>query len=103
VLLELELTVKGYRKQALPLKWELIDADTGEQVGESQSTIFRPEVDDDTGVWPVWIPLPTPGNYRVRVVLARRGHVVPLASLETPPFVSRPEPSARELPDQAAA
>ncbi len=59
VLVRYIVNIKGYRDKLLPLRWRLIDARTGDQVGHSpRGQFLAAETSDDQAGWPIWVPVP---------------------------------------------
>jgi len=92
------VTIKGYRNQALPLRWYVLDLGTHDIVAQqSKRHLLRADRNEAPAVWPLWIPLPR-GLGPFKVVLqiyppnAKPGRpgVVPLAEAETDPFPGAP-------------
>lgn len=98
VLVGVEVTIKGYGKQALPLSWYLLDESTHDIVArQSKRHTLTADRNDAPAAWPFWVPLP-PGAGPFRVVLqiypphAKPGQtgVVPLDEVETESFPAAP-------------
>ena len=84
-----DISIAGYKDQKLPLRWELVNARTGDQVAESESTIFKPLAQTDAASWQEWIPLPHGGpRYVVYVRLYDPSGTVPLASERSQPITA---------------
>ena len=79
--------MKGYKGANLPLKWELFDSATNDQIGEERGRIvLRPEADDDRASWHAWVPVPRrDGRYYVRLQLLDED-AVPLDFAQTQVF-----------------
>lgn len=58
IFVEFDWSVEGYKDKALPLRWQLIDARRGEQLGRSRDVTITPEAPRDAATWSVWAPLP---------------------------------------------
>jgi hypothetical protein len=83
------LSIEGFKGKKLPLRWELINATTGDEVGEAASTIFKPLASRDSASWQEWIPLPvTPRTYVIYVRLYDPSGTVPLAAERSAPIAS---------------
>ncbi len=84
-LLGLNVEVEGYRDEALPLRWRVIDARTGDQVLQSRDLSYTPEASEDRNSWPLWVPLPRGSDRRffVEVELLDDKGKTPLASDRT--------------------
>ncbi|HZG36531.1 MAG TPA: hypothetical protein VEY87_11860 [Gaiellaceae bacterium] len=90
----LQLRIKGYKDERLPLRWYLVDLATNDVVSQqSKRHTFQPDRQDAPVAWPVWVALP-PGDGPFKIVFeiyppnAKPGRtgVVPLHSVETDPF-----------------
>lgn len=58
VFIELDWSAEGYKDKALPLRWQLIDARRGEQLGRSRDISVTPEAPHDAATGRLWAPLP---------------------------------------------
>ena len=88
VLVSFDFRIQGYRGERLPLRWQLINTGSGDQVAQSRDVSIVPEADDDQGTWDVWVPVP-PGadqRYFVQVQLYDSDGDVPIARLRTTTF-----------------
>jgi len=88
IFVEFDYAIEGYKEKALPLRWQLIDARGGDQLGKSRDTQIVPEASTDKASWDVWVPLPQRRVQRVFVQLQlyeQRGNV-PIGRLRTPAF-----------------
>jgi hypothetical protein len=87
VFLQFGVQTKGYKDEQLPLKWELFDAVTNDQVGEERGRIvLEPEANDDRASWHAWVPVPRgKGRYYVRLELLDED-AVPLDFAQTKVF-----------------
>jgi len=88
IFVEFDYAIEGYKNKALPLRWQLIDASRGDQLGKSRDTLIVPEASTDKGSWDVWVPLPRRRVQRLFVQLQLyndRGDV-PIGRVRTPPF-----------------
>ena len=88
-----DFRVEGYRGKRLPLRWQLIDARTGDQLDQSRDIAITPAATTDQGSWDVWVPLPQ-GHKRfyVQVQLYDNAGLVPIGRLRTERF---PAPEVR--------
>ncbi|MDT5207845.1 MAG: hypothetical protein QOF67_260 [Mycobacterium sp.] len=59
VLVEFNVVITGYDGKRLPIRWQLIDEDSGEQLDESRDLLIVPGALTDQNSWPVWVPRPT--------------------------------------------
>ena len=88
------VTIKGYRDQALPLRWYVIDLGTHDIVDQqSKRQLLEADRNEAPAVWPFWVALPDgPGPFKIVLQVfppnAKSGQpgVVPLAEAETDPF-----------------
>lgn len=94
----LQVEIKGYRGERLPLRWFLLDEGTHEIVNQqSRRHSFEPDRDEARLSWPVWVGLPAEaGTFRIVFEIyppgaqpGRTGHA-PLHSVETEPFSTAP-------------
>lgn len=77
----------GYRGEALPIRSELFDADSRDQVHELEAISLAIDVNDESGVWHAYAPLPARrGRYFLLVQLMDPRGAVPLDRLETETF-----------------
>ena len=78
----------GYKDRRLPIAWQLIDTRAGEVLAENRDVWLEPEASNDSGNWPVWVPLPKGGRRRVfiEVKLYEPRGVVALRTLRTRAF-----------------
>ena len=83
VLVSFDFRIQGYRGDRLPLRWQLLDTGTGDQVAQSRDVTIVPEADDDQGTWDVWVPVPRDAGRRfsVQVQLYNDQGDVPIARL----------------------
>jgi hypothetical protein len=90
-LLKFDFIITGYRDKRLQLRWQLIDADSGEQLDQSSDILITARATTDRGTWDVWVPNPKRRYRRLFVELAfydDRPNGVPLGRLRTPLFAS---------------
>jgi hypothetical protein len=52
-LVEFEFIITGYRAKRLPLRWQLIDAETGDQIDCSRDILIAPSATTERGTWNV--------------------------------------------------
>jgi hypothetical protein len=85
-------TIEGYKDKRLPLRWQLVDEGTGDQITQSRDVAITPDADTDQGNWDVWVPVPRSHARRfyVQLQLYNDRGAVPIGSLRTPIFTSRP-------------
>ena len=94
VIAAVQLTIKGYRGERLPLRWYALDLGTHDIVDEqSKKYSFQPDRNVTPLTWPFWVALPkTPGPFKIVFEIyppnAKPGKpgVVPFAKAETDPF-----------------
>jgi hypothetical protein len=95
-LVSVQVTIKGYRDQALPLRWYLLD---GAEIVDQQSRrqALTADRNEAPAAWSFWVPLrPGPGPFKVVVQIyppnakAGRPGVVALDEEETQPFPGAP-------------
>ena len=76
---EFDLRLEGYKEKALPLRWQLIDARAGDQLGESRDPQIVPEASTDKASWDLLDPIaPTARAARLCVpaqLYEQRGNV----------------------------
>jgi hypothetical protein len=90
-----DFRITGYDGKKLPLRWQLVDARTGDQLDQSKALSITPAANTDQGSWDVWVPLPR-GRRRLYVQVqlyedAGRvpiGARVPIGRLRTERFAS---------------
>jgi hypothetical protein len=91
-LVEFKFTITGYRDKRLPLRWQLIDAKSGDQLDQSHDIIIVPTATTDEGTWDVWIPHPKRRSRRLFIELQLYdraiGVPVPIGRLRTPVFAT---------------
>jgi hypothetical protein len=85
--LEYRFVITGYKGQRLPVRYELIDASSGDQVAEARPFTIEPLAAQDSGTWHAWVPLPRRAR-RLFVILQvfQPEGVVPLDRLRTASF-----------------
>lgn len=84
---EFDFSVRGYKDKALPLRWQLLDADSGAQLRHSRDLRVKPQVNTDSGSWNVWIPMPTkPRHMYVQIQLYNDAGTVPIGRVRTTEF-----------------
>jgi hypothetical protein len=82
-----DFRIEGYRGKRLPLRWQLLDARTGDQISQSRDVAITADATTDRGSWDVWVPLPR-GHRRVfvQVQLYDDDGIVPLDRMRTATF-----------------
>jgi hypothetical protein len=82
--LRFDFRVQGFKGKNLPLRWQLIDADTGDQLDHSNAVSIRPDADTDQASWDFWVPFRR-GHRRMYVELQLYGPDgrVPIGRLRT--------------------
>jgi hypothetical protein len=85
--------IEGYRHKRLPLRWQLFDARTGDQLDQSRDYAITPAANTDQGNWDFWVPLPR-GHKRfsIQVQLYDNAGLVPIGQVQTKRF---PAPEVR--------
>ena len=94
VIAAVQVTIKGYRGQRLPVRWYVLDEGTHDIVDEqSRRYAFEPDRNVTPLTWPFWVALPTtPGPFKIVFEIyppnAKPGStgVVPFAKAETESF-----------------
>jgi hypothetical protein len=83
-----DLNVKGYTDEKLPLKWQLFDARTGDQVGRWGDRFYIPRAGDDHNSLSIWVPVAHGRDRRffVEIQLLDNRGAVPLGRLRTKRF-----------------
>jgi hypothetical protein len=83
-----DFKIQGYQGKRLPLRWQLIDARTGDQLAQSRDVAITPEAQTDGGSWDVWVPIPRGAGRRffVQVQLYDDRGIVPLGRQRTATF-----------------
>ena len=98
VLAGVMVTIKGYKDEALPLRWYVLDLSSHDIVDQqSKRHLLETDRNEAPAVWPLWVPLPD-GAGPFKIVLqiyppnAKPGKpgVVPLAEAETDTFPGAP-------------
>ena len=82
-----DFRIQGYHGKRLPLRWQLMDARTGDQLDQSRDVAITPAANTDQGSWDVWVPLPR-GHKRfyIQVQLYDNAGLVPIGRLRTERF-----------------
>jgi hypothetical protein len=89
---DFDFRITGYKGKRLPLRWQLIDARTGDQLDQSRDIAIRPDATTDQGTWDVFVPLPRGhSRFYVEVQLYDDKGLVPIGRLRTKRF---PAPGA---------
>jgi hypothetical protein len=83
-----DLNVKGYLNKHLPLRLQLLDARTGDQVNQSRDFSFIPRATNDHNSLSFWMRVPTGRNRRfyVEVQLLDNRGAIPLGRIRTNRF-----------------
>jgi hypothetical protein len=87
-LISFDFKIKGYLDKRLPLRWQLVDARTGDQVAESRDLFIIPVANDDQNSWSIWVPLPRGRSRRffVEIELLDERAAVPLGRVRSDRF-----------------
>jgi hypothetical protein len=87
--IEYRYAVIGYKGKELPVKHQLIDETSGDLVSEAEMYLIEPLVDEDTGAWHAFVPLPRrSGRFFVLLQLFEPEGLVPLDRIKTRTFRS---------------
>lgn len=87
VLAEFRYVAEGLKGKTLPLRWELIDESTGDQVAEDAAVSIEPTTDPEKRNWFVWAELPrTTRSYHLVISLYRENELAPLSRVATGAF-----------------
>jgi hypothetical protein len=98
VLVGVEVSIKGYGNEGLPVRWYVLDQSTHDIVDQqSRRHTLTASRNDAPAVWPFWVPLPR-GTGPFTIVLQvyppnakpGRAGVLPLDEVETAPFPGPP-------------
>lgn len=85
--LEFDVETTGLAGEDLRLKWELLHAATGDELGQEQGTTITPGRKEDTIAWHAFLPLPPGevGPFQARIELSGEDGQ-PLARKRSEPF-----------------
>jgi hypothetical protein len=88
VLVQFHYDVKGFAGKHLPLRWELNDASTNDQVAQDDSYTLTPSTNDEGGTWYMWVPAPKTQRtyYVVGTIFQPRSTVYRVADFRSPDF-----------------
>jgi hypothetical protein len=87
VFVRFHVALDGFRGVPITLRRELVDARTGDELGETSAITITPPKDAIARDWHDWIDLTgRRGRYFVIVKLHAPDEVAPLATLQTKPF-----------------
>jgi hypothetical protein len=88
-LLEFDVHAEGLDGAPLRLKWELLDGDTLDELGQEESTTITPGRDDETIAWHAFLPFPDgdTGPFHARIELLDEDGIS-LARLRSEPFAA---------------
>jgi hypothetical protein len=92
-LLRFRVQITGFEDERLTLKWELLDAASGDQIDESRATTITPSTETNEATWSFWVPLPKrAGKFFAVVELKqqKQNYLLALDTLETDPFPGLP-------------
>jgi hypothetical protein len=86
-----DFRIEGYKGKRLPLRWQLIDDRTADQLAQSRDVALIPDAENDQGTWDVWVPVPRGEDRRffIQVQLYNDRGTVPIARLRTATFAAR--------------
>ena len=85
---EFDYAIAGYKGKRLPLRWQLVDARTADQLAQSEDLGIKAQATTDRGTWFVWVPLPHGHGRRffVQIQLYKQDGRVPLSRVRTVRF-----------------
>jgi hypothetical protein len=85
---EFDFAIEGYKGRRLPLRWQLVDAQTAEQLAQSEDLGIKAQVTADRGTWFAWVPIPHGRKRRffVQIQLYKHDGRVPLSRVRTARF-----------------
>lgn len=86
---EYRYNLVGYKGKRLPVKHELFDAATADEVSEAEEFSIEPLAAEDTGEWHAFVPVPRRGRFFVRLQLSEPNGIVPLDRRRTQTFSAR--------------
>jgi hypothetical protein len=92
--IECRVEIIGYKGQLIVVKWELIDASSGEELHDEKSDGFIPDANQAAATQPLFVPLPRrEGSFYVRLELVRQGEyrLVSLDKAKTERFPGVPQ------------
>ena len=80
--------IQGYKSKSLPVEWQLIDADTGNQLGHARDTFITPGAQTDQANWDFWVPVPRGADRHlyVQLQLFENQGKFPIGRLQTKTF-----------------
>jgi hypothetical protein len=83
-----DFNIKGYLHKHLPLRWQLLDARTGDQVAQSPDLFTTPRADEDQNSLLIWVPVPRARGRRffVEIQLLDDRGAYPLGRIRTHRF-----------------
>lgn len=90
IYVDFHFSIDGYRDKELPLRYELLDARNGDQLGQSSNALIVPTAQTDSGRWSVWVPL---GQHAARpvnveLILYDQTGKIPLDDIRTPTILA---------------
>jgi len=88
-IVQFDYRIEGYKGKRLPLRWQLVDSRSGDQLAHSRDMRLIAEAGTDRGNWPQWIPIPAgrrPRRVFVQLQLYEPSGRFPLSRLRTPVF-----------------
>ena len=87
-LVTFDFRIEGYKNKRLPIRWQLIDAQTGDQAKQGSDVSIIPSADIDQASWDFWVPIPGGDDrrYFVELQLYDDREAVPIGRLRTATF-----------------
>ena len=87
-LVTFDFRIEGYKDKRLPLRWQLFDAQTGDQTKQGSDVSIIPTADIDQASWDFWVPVPRGDDrrYFVQLQLYDDREAVPIGWLRTATF-----------------
>jgi hypothetical protein len=87
VYLRVRVELVGFRGRSVPIERELVDARTGNELGQRRSDAIVPTAERVTGSWPDWVALrPGGGSYVVVVKLLNLRGDAAIDCVQSEPF-----------------
>jgi hypothetical protein len=81
------VTIVGYKGKPLTMEQQIVDAKTGQVVGQKRDFIVTPSADTVSHRWPYWVPLPPGrGSYVMVIKVLDENATSAIACAQTKPF-----------------